>query len=215
MMCIATAVNYCDTSFLMTCKLFRDCSVSLHIPHVVLQLCGIVLKKRSFDASREVFQGQSLAALHSAIYVETSFALCISNIMQEHKTFAAYWNFKDCGCRKMTAYGRKVKLIQFWPLMYDPCLYGLQSLWSAGSQLLLCPCHNILYFLVIESSQSVLMLDFLSTIIVPFLGNFIYTSTCSHENLHTGLWIKCKWSQRQAITSNRGRLILCDHYRQL
>lgn len=100
MMCIASAVNYCDTSFMMMCKLFRDYSVSLHIPHVVLQLCGIVLKKRSFDASREVFQGQSLAALHSAIYVETSFALCIFNIMQEHKTFAAYWNFKGLWMQK-------------------------------------------------------------------------------------------------------------------
>ena len=154
MMCIVTATKYCFMSSLTTCKLFRDHSVSLHIPHVVLQLCGIVLKKRSFDASRGVIQGQSLAALHPAMYVETSFALRISNIMQHIGTL------KDCGCRKMTAYGRKVKLIQFWPLMYDPCLYGLQSLWSAGSQSLLCPCHDSLYLLGIESSQFVLMLDF-------------------------------------------------------
>ena len=122
---------------------------------------------------------------------------------------------KDCGCRKMTAYGRKVKLIQFWPLMYDPCLYGLQSLWSAGSQLLLCPCHDNLYFLVVESSQLVLILDFISTKMYLFWGILCIVAPVSHENLHTGLWIKCKWSQRQAITSSRGRSILCDHYRQL
>lgn len=58
-------------------------------------------------------------------------------------------------------------------------------------------------------------LTFFNTIILPFSGNFMYISTCLHENLHTGLWIKCKWSQRQTITSNRGRLILSDHCRQL
>lgn len=125
-------------SFLTTCKLFRDYSVSLHIPHVVLQLCGIVLKKRSFDASREVFQGQSLAALHPAIYVGTSLALRISNNMQEHKTFATNWNFKGLWMQKddsiweesqahtiLTTY---VRPLLIWAAITMICRFSITSL---------------------------------------------------------------------------------------
>lgn len=120
------------------CKLFRGYPVSLHVLHVLLQLCGIVLKKRSFDASRELMQWQSLAALFSVIYVKTLFTLRFSNIIKSIRCLQYVRTVKDCACRKTTAYGRKVKLIQFWPLIYDPCLFGLQSLRSAGSQSL---CH--------------------------------------------------------------------------